>query len=151
MILCTKKNKKFIPKNSFIYCSMINIGENRRIILKTLEKKSVTFFYLRVFELANHRKTLQLTFLEAKNLPAELQNLTKLSFSNGRRLIELNKLNKDQYKLIVYQYKKDHFEIRQIVILTESEYKNLYKYIQSHQIPEEDTFSPEIDLDTSIR
>ena len=64
---------------------MIDIGENRKILLNLRHLNQIEFFHFKFFGTQRKHKKLQLTLIEGKLLPVILLPTEELSISNGRR------------------------------------------------------------------
>ena len=90
--------------------SMLNIGENRKILINLKQKNQLEFLHFKLFGPQNNKKV-QITLLEAKLLPLIIHNGEAFSLSNGRRLIKIDYQTEHKLiKLSVQIYRENHFE-----------------------------------------
>ena len=114
---------------------MLNIGENRKILINLKQKNQLEFLHFKLFGPQNIKKV-QITLLEAKFLPLIIHNGEAFSSSNGRRLIKIDYQTEQKLiKLSVQIYRENHFEQHSSIELKPTEYEKVIQFVKGYSIP----------------
>ena len=111
---------------------MIDIGENRKILLNLRHVNQLELFHLKFFGTQRKHKKLQLTLIEGKLLPVTLLPTEEFSISNGRRLLKIESdSTANQIKLSLFLHRNNHFEFKYFLTLGINEYNQLTQFVKT--------------------